>query len=437
MQFGRKLFVIFNYVSNGCAMSFSKINFWIEGDISTTRIISRLLNDVVGQGNCEARLVRSIDWKTIIGGVNIFCRVSDPAYHWLPAYLKQNGVSYAYYLDDNFWKITGTGDLARYYQSPSVVNSLDEFVRGADFVITHTQVMADFITDRFPNVRCEILPVPFDVALIEEIQEETSPPVRRFPVVGYAGGFKKDEFEFLETVLYRLNKVRPEIRFEFIGGISDELRDLNNVQWFPGFSDYATFLAFKVSRGWSVGLAPLMDSEFNSSKTNNKFREYAGCNIAGIYSKTSPYIECVRSGETGMLVQNDANAWVEAIQKIVDDESLREKIKSEAFSFVNSNYSHKVIAPAWQTVVESIPKLVEGPRFGGLNFKYFKYYHMFGFFDAAAKLDNSSLYSVIKVIIKKKSKSLLRRLAARQLLVVSVLISLGLAITFILRAYLL
>ncbi|RRW66755.1 glycosyltransferase [Pseudomonas fluorescens] len=418
-------------------MSFSKINFWIEGDISTTRIISRLLNDVVGQGNCEAKLVRSIDWKTIVGGVNIFCRVSDPAYHWLPAYLKQNGVPYAYYLDDNFWKITGSGDLARYYQSPSVVNSLDEFVRGADFVITHTQVMADFIVDRFPNVRCEILPVPFDVKLLEEIHKETSPAVRRFPVVGYAGGFKKAEFEFLETVLYRLNKARPEIRFEFIGGISDELRVLNNVQWFPGFADYAAFMAFKVSRGWSVGLAPLMESEFNSSKTNNKFREYAGCNIAGIYSKTSPYIECVRSEENGLLVPNDATAWVEAIQKIIDDAPLREKIQNEAYSFVDANYSHKVIAPAWHAVVESIPKLAELPRCGGIRFKYFKYYHMFGFSDAATKLDNSSLYSVIKVIVKKRSRALLRRLAARQLLVVSIVMLLGFSIFFLLRAYLL
>ncbi|WP_224794783.1 hypothetical protein, partial [Pseudomonas fluorescens] len=139
-------------------MSFSKINFWIEGDISTTRIISRLLNDVVGRGNCNTKLVRSLDWKTLTSGSNIFCRVSDPSYYWLPAYLKKNGIPYAYYLDDNFWKITGTGQLARYYQAPEVVRSLDEFVRGAEFVITHTQVMADFITDRFPGVKCEVLP---------------------------------------------------------------------------------------------------------------------------------------------------------------------------------------------------------------------------------------------------------------------------------------
>ncbi|WP_191630907.1 glycosyltransferase, partial [Pseudomonas fluorescens] len=259
--------------------------------------------------------------------------------------------------------------------------------------------------------------------------------VRKNPVVGYAGGSKKEEFEFLEVVIARLNKIRPDIRFEFIGGFSDGLRELNNVQWFPGFNDYAKFLAFKVSRGWTVGLAPLMDSEFNASKTNNKFREYAGCNIAGLYSKTSPYVECVRSGESGLLVKNSPDDWVEAIIRMVDDQSLCERIKAEAFSFVDSNYSHEVIAPVWKAAIDSIPGMPPLKNFGSAQFRFFKYYRLIGFTDAAQ--EDSKFSSMFRAVLRRKVRSLLNRVSTGHLLIVSVLIVLCLANFFTLMAKLL
>lgn len=416
-------------------MSFSKVNFWIEGDISTTRVISRLLNDVVGSGNCRTKLIRSLSWATLTSGLNIFCRISDPSFYWLPSYLKSKGISYAYYLDDNFWKITGSSPLARYYQAPSVVNSLDEFIKGAEFVITHTQVMADFITDRFAGVRCEILPVPFDTEFLDNVAGRMSLPVREFPIVGYAGGYKEEEFEFLEEVICRLNSERPEIRFEFIGGISDGLRCLNNVQWFPGTSDYEAFLSLKVSRGWTVGLAPLMETEFNSSKTNNKFREYSGCHIPGVYSRTSPYVECVRPDELGVLVCNEVGAWVEAIKRIVDDELLQEKIRKESFAFVVSNYSHRVIAPAWKKTIYRIPGLPISRRLESFRFRIFKYCALLGLVDGKIPQKQSSFIWMCKAIGRRASKALLSRLGVKRLFLIACLLSLYLFTIFVFKVF--
>lgn len=418
-------------------MSFGKVNFWIEGDISTTRVISRLLSDVVGSGNCRTKLIRSLSWKKLTSGPNIFCRISHPGFYWLPAYLKKNGISYAYYLDDNFWKITGSSPLARYYQSPDVVNSLDEFIKGAAFVITHTQVMADFIADRFAGVKCEILPVPFDVEAVKDIVKNTPLPVRKFPVVGYAGGYKEEEFEFIEEVISRLSSGRPEIRFEFIGGISDGLRNLSNVQWFPGTSDYEAFLSLKISRNWTVGLAPLMESEFNSSKTNNKFREYGGCRIPGVYSETSPYIECVRPEESGLLVRNDVGAWVDAIKRVVDDQFLQEKIKKESCAFVESNYSHRVIAPAWRKAIEQIPGFPKLRRLDSLRFRFFKYCGLLGLIDSNMPQQQSDFIWMCKAILRKASKALLTRLGLRRLFLAGCLMSLYIFTIVIFKVFLL
>lgn len=329
-------------------MSVSDVNFWIEGDISTTRVVSRFLNDMLGAGNCHTRLLRSVDWATLVKSLNIFCRVCDPSYKWLPAYMKKRGISYVYYIDDNFWKINGKSDLARYYQNNDVVTSLDEFVRYSSLVITHSQALADFVEYRFPDVRCVLLKAPFDMSLAREELQNIPPRVKKGAVVGYAGGYKKEEFELLEDVISKLDAERPDIRFEFIGGVSDRLRTFKNVQWFPGLSDYAAYISFKISRRWSIGLGPLLESEFNASKTDNKFREYGGCRIPGIYSDTGPFVDSVTPGVYGILVKNKVDAWAAAIEKLVDDEVLHESIAQAAFTYVDSTYSHDALIPSWR-----------------------------------------------------------------------------------------
>jgi glycosyltransferase involved in cell wall biosynthesis len=78
---------------------------------------------------------------------------------------------------------------------------------------------------------------------------------------------------------------------------------------------------------------------FEACKTNNKYREYGGCRVAGVYSATSPYVECVRHGETGLLVANDPEAWIAALEALIDAPALRAAIADRAFEDVRRNYN--------------------------------------------------------------------------------------------------
>ena len=415
-------------------MSFSRINLWSEGDIPTVRVMSRLLNDMVGQGNCHTKLIGALDWESLLHGLNIFCRVCDPRYSWLPAYLKKNNVPYVFYLDDNLWKITGSGELARHYQSSGVVSTLDGFVRGAEFVITHNQVMVEFIESRFPEVLCKLLPVPFDVSLTDVKSKDFSSSLSNKPVVGYAGSYKEEEFKLLEKVINQFGRDRPEVRFEFVGGISDNLRSLNNVQWFPGFSDYAAFLSFKMSRNWSVGLAPLMDSGFNAAKTNNKFREYGGCRIPAVYSRTSPYVECVSQEESGLLVENTVDAWVSAIKRLVDDSGLRDRIKKSAFAFVEFNYSHQAVSPAWREALDTVADSTRMKRFARLRFNHVKRYYLDGYGTNAVALENANLPSLCKFLLRNAVGSLFAKITIRRVFAILILFMLMVTNFYLIKA---
>lgn len=389
------------------------INFWSEGDISTSRIMTRFLNDMSSDISCEARLMSELDWKALHSGINIFSRIGHPDYAWVPGFLAENSIPYIYYIDDNFWCIRGESELAQFYRSAEVVSTLDSFVRGASLVITHTPSLFGFIQRRFPLQRCKLLPAPFDsVFCANEVGFAGNVNAADF-VVGYAGGYRQEEFELIGKAVERVLVQRPDIRFEFIGGMPPCLRGFDSVQFFPGFSDYQKFIEFKVSRNWSLGLAPLLENSFNASKTNNKFREYGGCGVPGLYSDVSPYKECVEHGVTGYLTKNDVQSWVEGIIYAADHSETSRTISASARQYVHEHYSHKVIAPAWLDVVRATPVVVEERAHSALlalRFDCMRRHYSCGEGAKALRVKNASNVRLLGSVLYEKSKHLYRAL---------------------------
>ena len=106
--------------------------------------------------------------------------------------------------------------------------------------------------------------------------------------------------------------------------------------------------------GFDVGLAPLLDDVFHRSKTNNKYREYGACRIAGVYSDVSVYASCVRHGETGLLVPSRPGAWFEAVARLVEEPGARERIQQQAREDVRSRHSQDETEAVWLEEIERV-----------------------------------------------------------------------------------
>jgi len=158
----------------------------------------------------------------------------------------------------------------------------------------------------------------------------------------------------MPALLRVMTKYGSGVEVHFWGVRPASICNLSNVFLHPLISDYDKYFRLFSAAGFDIGLAPLKDDVFYRSKTNIKFREYAACHIAGIYSNMDVYSSCVKDKETGLLVSNDPDDWYETMVQLIEEPGLREKIKTNAYDYVREYYPHGDFENVWWVQIKKL-----------------------------------------------------------------------------------
>ncbi|CAE6923669.1 hypothetical protein R69927_06711 [Paraburkholderia domus] len=336
-------------LQNTDASTFIDIKFVIEGDIPTNQIIRRLVSEAIGtRGRVEALLLSEFTPDVLFdGGIVILSRTASPASMPMIDWMKAAGVPFVYYIDDNFWELTGDTPLAQFYQCAPVRQTLDRSITEAKTVIVNAPRLGKYITDRYPGTHISYLNAPFDFSLLEGLPtaEEHPNEIR----IGFAGSITRaDDFVEILPALTRIRDKYSHVTLTFFGYCPPELANSERVTHVQQVANYEEFIKLKASYALDIGLAPMAASAANLYKTNNKYREYGALGIAGIYTNTSPYLESVVDGETGLLVSHTVEGWYEALERLVVDNELRRRIAKAAQEDVKHNYAQSEVANQWR-----------------------------------------------------------------------------------------
>lgn len=157
---------------------------------------------------------------------------------------------------------------------------------------------------------------------------------------GFMGTLNRDDdFTEVEKALEKiLLKYKNKVEIEFIGYCPARLENIAGVQHFEFMYDYHEFRDFFEEREWDFALAPLKNTQFNRSKTNNKYREYSSFKIPAIFSRVSVYTDCVSDGVNGLLVDDVEEEWFNAIEQMIEDGDLRKWIGENAYKDIVQHY---------------------------------------------------------------------------------------------------
>lgn len=228
------------------------------------------------------------------------------------------GRNLIYELDDDLWSIDPTNFAAAATNSDATLDAAEQAVMVANLVTVTTEPLADKVRKINPNV--VVLPNHIDARLLQMQR-----PKRDKLTIGWAGGDSHiRDLLLIAPELRRVLRDNPQVDFHNIGTDFRKLMKIPGrfTQWKIQVWDYYAEIDF------DIGLAPLVKSTFNESKSHIKALEYMALGIPVIASDVEPYRQLVRHGVNGFLVRQP-HEWRSRLRELINDPDLREGMGRE------------------------------------------------------------------------------------------------------------
>jgi glycosyltransferase involved in cell wall biosynthesis len=215
---------------------------------------------------------------------------------------------------------------------------------GIEFAVKNSRavvVSTHFLANKYrtKNSRIHVLPnyLDFD-RFYREVPDGENDQI----TIGLLGtSIQGPNFALVEAALQAICGRYPgRIKIYFMGwALPDGWENHPAVHFVPFVHEYRTYAERLLEMQWDIALVPLVDDDFNHSKSAIKWLEYAAAGIAPVFSDVSVYRDVVHHGRTGLLVPNAPDAWLGSLTSLIDNAALRRRIARTAQAEVRKHYS--------------------------------------------------------------------------------------------------
>lgn len=283
--------------------------------------------------------------------VIVFQRTSNPVMVHLMITLKEAGVKIVIDTDDHLLNMPADHPRRSGFDDPLRRRALVSALDVADMITVTTDQLKDAMgefsnkTVVLPNA---IYPELFPGMFYESNNKRTN--------IFYTGSDTHEpDFPVCQEALFEVMRTVQNSRMTFMGFVPKEIMkkyvDGRTGQiksplrlGFMNAIDVKDFPRAVSVAGAHIGIAPLVENEFNDCKSAVKYYEYAMMNIPIVATDFGPYRREVKHGETGLLVKTKKE-WVDALTFLIEKPEERERLAKNAKADVLENHN---IESSWE-----------------------------------------------------------------------------------------
>ena len=219
---------------------------------------------------------------------------------------------------------------------------------------------ADALTVATPQLAREYFPHNPNIYVLPNYldQEKWDNPLTKkedgYLRIGWAGGNAHiDDIKMIAPVMEKIiRKYKGKVKFENMGLTKGELTSVFKLEEFDHVcpkcdyqGDAKTFAAESLdnyplmlaTHGWDIAIAPVVNTAFNSAKSDLKLKEYSATGYPTVASMVTPYIEAKELG-CNVLLAKDFKSWYNYIVELIEKPDLRRKMIKENKEWVSNYY---------------------------------------------------------------------------------------------------
>lgn len=276
---------------------------------------------------------------------------------------QKQGAKVVYEADDIIVGVGGKERKKLLTLTPEQEKLTIETIGACDLVTVTTETLADHYRQYNKNV--VVLPNYMDFRWWGE-----PPRVKNYGGqirLGWAGSFShREDLLMIKPVIQKILKEFNFVKFVYCGfggmtGIGKAITFGEDVfseipvvrrEFYPGVPVEYWPMKSK-TLGFDIGIAPLLDDEFNSGKSPIKWMEYAANGIPAVFSDSVVYNDTVKNGVTGYLAKNE-DEWFTHLSRLILETETRKQIAKQALEAVFTHYNLEDHFNEWITTYEQL-----------------------------------------------------------------------------------
>lgn len=251
--------------------------------------------------------------------------IGPPVFEWISA--KVLGVKYIYDFDDAIWLPNYSQANAR-FQGLKAYWKVKYCMKWAHKVTAGNDYLANFARTYNDNV--QVIPTTIDLKNHHNLEtDQTERPV----VIGWTG--THTTMRYLQEIVPVLKELEKDYDFEF-HVISNEKPDfdLHSLRFIPWNKE----TEIKDLAHIQIGVMPLVEDQWSAGKCGFKALQYMALSIPTLLSPVGVNKKIVEDGKSGFFC-TDYKAWKDHLEKLLNDQTLRQQIGKEGRKKVQDYYS--------------------------------------------------------------------------------------------------
>ena len=313
------------------------------------------------QEEFDVRVLRVSELSKVEGGILIAQRIAlkeKEELVILKQLIAERGTKFIYEIDDDLLDLPMTHPEKDYYAR--FRKAIIEQMKLGNRIFVSTQALAHKCLAFNKNVT--IRPNYLDETLWAPTRSRTSTTARatdKVKILYMGTATHQADFAIVKSALKRVcEEFRDSVEFCVIG-VQEESRDQS---WYTRLEvpasaslSYPAFVNWLTNNNdFSIGIAPLTDTEFNRAKSGLKFLDYSALGLLSICSDVESYRSLVVHKHNGLLIKNQEDDWYQAIKYAVLERQAALRMSTVAHQEIWDKHTLSANATAMLEILKSL-----------------------------------------------------------------------------------